>query len=178
MVTAHDPPDRPHPDQAAPERGVDPHGRARAVRGAAGAEVAGALGAGPAVRDRAPGPTGRGRGRHRRVEADGSYAARGTMRAPRPMATGSRPNPPPSPRPADPRQAFRWALARYKGSRLAAIRLAQGLSPTEDRIRPAGTAEEVAERLDQPATVEALAAGLPLGSRLAATLLDRKSTRL
>ena len=87
------------------------------------------------------------------------------------MATGSPPNPPPSPRPSDPRLAFRMALARYKVSRLAAIRLAQGMMPAEDRIRPAGTAEELTEHLDQPAAVEALAARLPIGSRLAVSLL-------
>ena len=86
------------------------------------------------------------------------------------MATGSQPNPPPSPPTGEPRLAFRWALARYKASRLAAIRLAQGLMPAEDRIRPAGTAEELTEHLDQPAAVEALAGRLPIGSRLALSL--------
>src|SRR5262249_47287241 len=38
-------------------------------------------------------------------------------------------------------------------------------------IRPAGTAEELTEHLDQPASVEALAARLPIGSRLALSLL-------
>ena len=83
------------------------------------------------------------------------------------MATGSSPNP----RPSDPRQAFRMAMARYKASRLAAIRLAQGMMPAEDRIRPAGTAEELTEHLDSPAAVEALAARLPVGSRLALSLM-------
>jgi hypothetical protein len=63
------------------------------------------------------------------------------------------------------------ALSRYKVSRLAAIRLAQGMMPAEDRIRPAGTAEELTEHLDQPAAVEWLAARLPVGSRLAVSLL-------
>lgn len=75
-----------------------------------------------------------------------------------------------SPRPEEPRLAYRSALARYKGSRLAAIRLAQGLAPLADRIRPAGTAEEITEHLDQPSAVEALAGRLPLGSRLAVSL--------
>ncbi len=83
------------------------------------------------------------------------------------MAAGSQPNPPPSPRPVEPRLAFRSALGRYKASRLAAIRLAQGLMPSADRIRPAGTAEEITEHLDQPAAVEALVGRLPIGSRLA-----------
>jgi hypothetical protein len=87
------------------------------------------------------------------------------------MATAMQPNPPPSPRPSDPRLAFRMAMGRYKASRLAAIRLAQGLSPSADRIRPAGTAEELTEHLDQPAAVAALAARLPAGSRLALSLL-------
>ena len=74
------------------------------------------------------------------------------------------------PRPTSRAWRIRSALARYKGSRLAAIRLAQGLMPAEDRIRPAGTAEEITEHLDQPAAVEALAARLPIGSRLALSL--------
>jgi hypothetical protein len=82
------------------------------------------------------------------------------------MASG----PQTSDRPDEPRLAFRLALSRYKGSRLAAIRLARGLSPLEDRIRPSGTAEELAEQLDQPSAVEAMAAGLPVGSRLALSL--------
>ena len=89
-----------------------------------------------------------------------------------PSADGHRiaATPQPSARPDEPRLAFRSALARYKGSRLAAIRLAQGLMPSADRIRPAGTAEEITEHLDQPAAVEALAARLPIGSRLALSL--------
>ncbi len=83
------------------------------------------------------------------------------------MATGMTP----SPRPSDPRQAFRLALARYRGPRLAAIREAMGLPPAEDRLRPAAAAEELAERLDQPATSRALAAGLPHGARLAMSLM-------
>ena len=76
-------------------------------------------------------------------------------------------------RPPDPTSRawrIRSALARYKGSRLAAIRLAQGLMPSADRLRPAGTAEEITEHLDQPAAVEALAARLPIGARLALSL--------
>jgi hypothetical protein len=86
------------------------------------------------------------------------------------MATGSPPVPTQSPRPSDPRLAFRMALARYKVSRLAAIRLAQGMRPAEDRIRPAGTAEELTEHLDHPSSVEALTTRLPIGSRLALSL--------
>jgi hypothetical protein len=87
------------------------------------------------------------------------------------MATGSPTTTTPPPRPSDPRQAFRMAMARYRTSRLAAIRLAQGMAPTDDRIRPAGTAEELTEHLDQPAAVEALSSRLPAGSRLAMSLL-------
>ena len=54
---------------------------------------------------------------------------------------------------AEPRQAFRAALRRYKGARLAAIRLAQGAAPNGSRIRPVGNADEITEHLDQPATV-------------------------
>jgi hypothetical protein len=86
------------------------------------------------------------------------------------MATGSQPPTQPSARPDEPRLSYRSALARYKGSRLAAIRLAQGLTPSADRLRPAGNAEEITEHLDQPAAVEALAARLPIGSRLAVSL--------
>ena len=86
------------------------------------------------------------------------------------MATGSQTTPQPTARPDEPRLSYRSALARYKGSRLAAIRLAQGLMPSADRLRPAGSAEEITEHLDQPAAVEALAARLPIGSRLALSL--------
>jgi hypothetical protein len=71
---------------------------------------------------------------------------------------------------AEPRLAFRAALGRYKGARLTAIRLAQGFRPDTERIRPAGTAEEITEYLDQPAAVDAMAARLPIGSRLALSL--------
>ncbi len=86
------------------------------------------------------------------------------------MATGSQTQPTPGARPDEPRLSYRSALSRYKGSRLAAIRLAQGLVPSADRLRPAGNAEEITEHLDQPAAVEALAARLPIGSRLAVSL--------
>ncbi len=86
------------------------------------------------------------------------------------MAVASQLPPPSSPPPDEPRLAYRWALGRYKGARLAAIRLAQGFLPDSDRIRPAGTAEEITEHLDQPAAVEALAARVPIGSRLALSL--------
>jgi len=71
---------------------------------------------------------------------------------------------------AEPRQAFRAALRGYKGARLAAIRLAQGAAPDGCRIRPVANADEITEHLDQPATVEALVARLPLGSRVALSL--------
>ncbi len=86
------------------------------------------------------------------------------------MAIGSQTTPQPTARPDEPRLSYRSALARYKGSRLAAIRLAQGLMPSADRLRPAGSAEEITEHLDQPAAVEALAARLPIGARLALSL--------
>lgn len=82
------------------------------------------------------------------------------------MASG----PQPIARPDEPRLAFRQALSRYKGSRLAAIRQERGLAPMEDRLRPSGAAEELAEHLDRPAVVEAMAARLPVGSRLALSL--------
>jgi XPB/Ssl2-like helicase family protein len=86
------------------------------------------------------------------------------------MAVASQSPPLSSPPPEEPRLAYRWAVGRYKGARLAAIRLAQGFLPDSDRIRPAGTAEEITEHLDQPAAVEALAARVPIGSRLALSL--------
>jgi hypothetical protein len=70
----------------------------------------------------------------------------------------------------EPRQAFRAALGRYKGTRLAAIRLAQGASPGGFRIRPSGTADEITEHLDEPAAVQALVARLNPGSHLALSL--------
>ena len=68
---------------------------------------------------------------------------------------------------SQPRLAFRAALARYKGARLAAIRLAQGAAPDGTRIRPVGNADEITDHLDQPAAVEALAGRLETGPRLA-----------
>ena len=72
----------------------------------------------------------------------------------------------------EPRLAFRAALVRYKGPRLAAIRLAQGAAPGDTRIRPTGNADEITEHLDQPAAVEALIARLDSGSRMALSLFD------
>jgi hypothetical protein len=77
---------------------------------------------------------------------------------------------------AEPRQAFRAALRRYKGNRLAAIRLAQGAAQQGARIRPVGSADEITEALDRPATVEALVARLPLGSRFALSFLGLTET--
>src|SRR5262249_19048920 len=65
------------------------------------------------------------------------------------------------------RLAFRAALGRYKPSRLAAIRLAQGGGPGTQEIRPAASADEITAYLDQPAAVEAIAARLSIGPRLA-----------
>jgi len=88
------------------------------------------------------------------------------------LPTSPRPDerPGPSPQPAaghEPRHAFRAALGRYKGTRLGAIRLAQGASPDGLRIRPSGSADEITEHLDAPASVQGLVARLPVGSRLA-----------
>ena len=77
---------------------------------------------------------------------------------------------------AEPRQAFRAALRRYKGPRLAAIRLAQGAAPNGSRIRPVGNADEITEHLDRPATVEALVARLPLGARFALSFFGLTET--
>src|ERR1700678_4553743 len=73
---------------------------------------------------------------------------------------------------AEPRLAFRTALSRYKGPRLAAIRLAQGAAPGGVRIRPLGNADEITEHLDQPAAVDALVARLDTGSRMALGLFN------
>jgi hypothetical protein len=78
-----------------------------------------------------------------------------------------------SPRPHsanEPRHAFRAALGRYKGARLAAIRLAQGAAPDDFRIRPRGNADEITEHLDDPAAVLGLFARLSPGSRQALSL--------
>ena len=77
---------------------------------------------------------------------------------------------------AEPRLAFRTALSRYKGGRLAAIRLAQGTLRDGTRIRPVGNADEITEHLDQPAAVEALVARLETGSRLALSLFALTET--
>jgi hypothetical protein len=81
----------------------------------------------------------------------------------------------------EPRLAYRTSLARYKGARLAAIRLAQGASPDGSRIRPVGNADEITEHLDQPAAVDALVVRLETGPRLALSLFaltDAKSISL
>ena len=70
----------------------------------------------------------------------------------------------------EPRHAFRAALGRYKGTLLAAIRLAQGATPGGLRIRPSGTADEITEHLDEPAAVKALLGRLSPGSQLALSL--------
>jgi hypothetical protein len=67
----------------------------------------------------------------------------------------------------EPRLAYRGALIRYKASRLAAIRLAQGATPAGARIRAFGNADEIVEYLDNPSAVEALLGRLEIGSRLA-----------
>jgi hypothetical protein len=76
-----------------------------------------------------------------------------------------------------PRLAYLAALCRYKGSRLAAIRLAQGAPAHGARIRPKASAEEIAEYLDEPAAIRALAARLSVDSRLAITLLALSESR-
>jgi hypothetical protein len=77
---------------------------------------------------------------------------------------------------AEPRLAFRTALSRYKGARLAAIRLAQGTLRDGTRIRPVGNADEITEHLDQPSAVEELVARLETGSRLALSLFALTET--
>ncbi len=77
---------------------------------------------------------------------------------------------------AGPRLAFRTALGRYKGARLAEIRLTQGGPPGASRIRPSGNADEITEHLDSPAAVEALVARLPAGSRLALSVFGLTDT--
>jgi hypothetical protein len=74
------------------------------------------------------------------------------------------------------RLAYRAALSRYKGARLAAIRLAQGALPDGSRIRPVGSADEIAEHLDQGAAVGALVARLSVDSRLALSLFALTET--
>ena len=71
----------------------------------------------------------------------------------------------------EPRLAFRGALVRYKGSRLSAIRLAQGSAPGTARIRTFGNVDEIVDFLDNPSAVEALLSRLDNGSRLALCLL-------
>ena len=67
----------------------------------------------------------------------------------------------------EPRYAFRAALSRYKGTRLAAIRLAQAPGAGGFRVRPSGAADEIADYLDEPAAVLALIARLSPESQLA-----------
>ncbi len=59
-----------------------------------------------------------------------------------------------------PRLAYRAALARYKRSKLADIRLAQGMQPGSGQVRPAANADEITEYLDRPAAARALIARL------------------
>jgi hypothetical protein len=69
------------------------------------------------------------------------------------------------------RLAFRSALARYRGQRLTAIRLAQGSAADDGAIRPTASAEEIADFLDRPAAVRGLVGRLEGGSRLALAIL-------
>ena len=107
------------------------------------------LGGGPAVGYGAPGPAGRGGCRDRRASPHGPHAAcraRGTESRCLPVAVAVEPEPDRRSSghaacahraaAAEPRLAFRAALSRYKGSRLAAIRLAQGGRAGGTRIRP------------------------------------------
>jgi hypothetical protein len=66
-----------------------------------------------------------------------------------------------------PRVAYRAALARYSRTKLAEIRRAQGLEPGAVQIRPAASADEMTEHLDQPVVLRALIARLSAGSRMA-----------
>jgi hypothetical protein len=70
----------------------------------------------------------------------------------------------------EPRLAFRAALGRYKGTRLAAVRLAQGAPPDGFRIRSSGNADEITDHLDQRAAVQALIGRLAPPSRIALCL--------
>jgi hypothetical protein len=74
------------------------------------------------------------------------------------------------------RLAFRGALTRYKGSRLAAIRLAQGAAAEAARIRTFGNIDEIVDYLDSPSAVEALLRRLDIGSRLALCLFALTET--
>ena len=164
---------------------LDPHHRSGSCRGVAGPEDSGSLGGGQAVRYGASGRARRGRCRDRRASPHGPHAACRAVEGPFEMSAGSQ-SPPSQNRTevqrpaarshravdAEPRLAFRTALARYKGPRLAAIRLAQGAAPGDTRIRPTGNADEITEHLDQPAAVEALVARLDSGSRMALSLFN------
>ena len=77
----------------------------------------------------------------------------------------------------EPRLAYRGALVRYKGSRLAAIRLAQGAPPAGTRIRTFGNVDEIVDYLDNPSAVEALLGRLHIGSRLALCLFALTETK-
>lgn len=55
-----------------------------------------------------------------------------------------------------PRRGFRAALARYRGSRLAAIRLAQGGNHEVSRLRTGSLADEITEGLDSPSVLSPL----------------------
>jgi len=75
-----------------------------------------------------------------------------------------------APTEAGPRLAYRAALARYRRTKLADIRLAQGMQPGSAQVRPAANPDEITEYLDRPAALRALIARLSTGSRLALSL--------
>ncbi len=77
---------------------------------------------------------------------------------------------------AQERLAYRAALGRYKGTCLAAIRLAQGSLARNAAIRPGAGADEITDHLDQPAVIESLVARLATASRLALSFLALTET--
>jgi hypothetical protein len=76
--------------------------------------------------------------------------------------------------PADPRLAFRSALARYQAAKLAAIVQARGLE--SDTARPNNLAVELTEGLDSPSTLSAQVAELSPAARVAVSLFGVTET--
>ena len=72
------------------------------------------------------------------------------------------------PEPADPRFAFRSALARYQTALLLAILRGRGFET--DSSRPSSLAAELTDQLDSAATVQVLVARLGLDARMALSL--------
>src|SRR5437016_224257 len=72
------------------------------------------------------------------------------------------------PEPADPRYAFRSALARYQTALLLAITRSRGFET--DSSRPSSLAAELTDQLDSAATVQMLLASLGDDARMALSL--------